>query len=107
MGKAHRAEFGQRGTGIADDEHVAGLALGVGVPGRITVRVLDVVAQAFLSQQPGDEGEVALAAEHSRGECGRRDGCSYSLMTRPGHGTLTSYSPPDDAGVKHQGRSAV
>ena len=42
------------------------LALGVGVPRRFTVQVLDVVAQAFLSQQPGDEGDVALAAEHSR-----------------------------------------
>ena len=65
-GEAHRAEIGQRGAGIADDEHVAGLAFGVGVPRCFAVQVLDVVAQAFLGQQPGDEGEVALAAEQSR-----------------------------------------
>ena len=74
MGRAHRAEIRKSGAGIGDDEHVAGLAPAVGVLRGSAVQVLDVVAQAFLGQQPGDEGEFALAAEHSRSECGRHDG---------------------------------
>ncbi len=78
--------FGAPGTSALVLQCAKRLAPGVGVLRRFAVQVLDVVAQAFLGQQPGDEGEVALAAEHSRSECARHDGCLCSFMNRPGTG---------------------
>ena len=59
--EAHRAQIRGRGRRIGDDEHVARLALSVGIPRGVAVQVLDVVAQAFFGEQARNEGQVALA----------------------------------------------
>jgi hypothetical protein len=57
---------------VGDDHHMPGVALLVGRLCGWTVQVLEVVAQAFFSEQPDDEFEVGLAVLRAQVASGQR-----------------------------------